>query len=94
MSWTGFSVVLRPASHIISWRLSSDAASRSFKTPYLHNFVFGHAVYFYYANPDEVEGNECTRNQPLFCKKDAFQNMGFSRLKCQHKRKKIDPACF
>ena len=31
-----------------------------------------------------------TRNQYLFCKKDAFQNTGFSRLECQLKRKKID----
>ena len=31
-----------------------------------------------------------TCNQFLFCKKDAFQNMDFSRLKCQLKRKKID----
>ena len=30
----------------------------------------------------------CMRNQSLFCKKDAFQNTGFSRLKCQLKRKK------
>ena len=35
----------------------------------------------------------CTRNQSLFCKNDAFQNMGFSRLKCQLKRKKIDAGC-
>ena len=37
---------------------------------------------------------KCTRNQSLFCQKDAFQNTGFSRLKCQLKRKKIDTACF
>ena len=30
----------------------------------------------------------CTRNQSLFCKKDAFQITGFSRLKCHVKRKK------
>ena len=29
-----------------------------------------------------------TRNQFLFCKKDAFQNMDFARLKCQLKREK------
>ena len=29
-----------------------------------------------------------------FAKKDSFQNMGFCRLKCQLKRKKIDTACF
>ena len=29
-----------------------------------------------------------TRNQSLFCKKDAFRNTGFSRLKCQLKQKK------
>ena len=29
-----------------------------------------------------------------FCKKDAFQSTGFTRLKCQLKRKKIDTACF
>ena len=32
----------------------------------------------------------CTRNQFLFCKKNAFQNTDFSRLKCQLQRKKID----
>ena len=32
----------------------------------------------------------CTRNQFLFCKKDAIQNTDFSRLNCQLKRKKID----
>ena len=32
----------------------------------------------------------CTCNQSLmFCKKDAFQNTGFSHLKCQLKRKKL-----
>ena len=32
----------------------------------------------------------CTRNQSaLFCRKDALQNTGFSRLKCQLKRKKL-----
>ena len=36
-----------------------------------------------------------TRNhESLFCKKDAFQNTGFSRLKCQVKRKQNDTACF
>ena len=30
----------------------------------------------------------CTRNQYLFCKKDAFQNTDFSRLKCKLKWKK------
>ena len=35
------------------------------------------------------------RNQFLsFCRKDAFQNTGFSRLKCQLKRNEIDTACF
>ena len=33
-------------------------------------------------------------DQSLFCKKDDFQNTGFSRLKSQLKRKKIDTACF
>ena len=32
--------------------------------------------------------------QSLFCRKDAFQNTGFSRLKCQLNRKKIDTTCF
>ena len=36
----------------------------------------------------------CSRNQFLFCKKDAFQNMDFSCLKCQLKRKQIETACF
>ena len=31
----------------------------------------------------------CMRNQFLFCKKDTFQNMHFSRLKRQLKRKKL-----
>ena len=31
----------------------------------------------------------CTCNQFLFCKKDAFQNMVFSRLKCQLEQKKL-----
>ena len=31
---------------------------------------------------------------PCFAKKDAFENTGLSRLKCQLKRKKIDKACF
>ena len=34
------------------------------------------------------------RNQSLFSKKDAFKNMGFSFLKSQRKRKKIDSAFF
>ena len=29
-----------------------------------------------------VYTKSCTRNQYLFCKKDAFQNTDFSRLKC------------
>ena len=36
----------------------------------------------------------CMRNQLLFCKKDAFQNTDFSRLKCQPKRKKIINAAY
>ena len=36
----------------------------------------------------------CSRNQFLFCKKDAFQNTDFSCLKCQLKRKQIETACF
>ena len=31
----------------------------------------------------------CTCNQFLFCKKDAFQNMVFSRFKCQLEQKKL-----
>jgi len=31
----------------------------------------------------------CTLNQSLFSKKDAFQNTGFSHLKCQLKQKKL-----
>ena len=34
----------------------------------------------------------CTCNQFLFCKKDSFQNMDFSHLKCQLEQKKIDTA--
>ena len=34
------------------------------------------------------------RNQLLFCKKDAFQNTDFSRLKCQPKRKKKINAAY
>ena len=36
----------------------------------------------------------CMHNQCLFCKKDAFQNTDFRRLRCQLKREKIDTACF
>ena len=36
----------------------------------------------------------CTRNQFLFCKKEAFQYKDFSRLTCQLKQKRIDTACF
>ena len=36
----------------------------------------------------------CSRNQFLFCKKDAFQNTNFSFLKCHLKQKQIDTACF
>ena len=35
-----------------------------------------------------VYTKSCTRNQNLFCKKDAFQNTDFSRLKCTLKLKK------
>ena len=28
----------------------------------------------------------CTHNQFLFCEKDAFKNMDYSRLKCQQKK--------
>ena len=35
----------------------------------------------------------CMHNQFLFCKKEALQNVDFSRLKCQLNRKKIDTAC-
>ena len=34
----------------------------------------------------------CTCNQFLFCKKDAFQKMDFSCIKCQLEQKKIDTA--
>ena len=38
----------------------------------------------------------CLCNQFLFCKKEVFQNMDFSHLKCQLmlSEKKIDTACF
>ena len=42
----------------------------------------------------EVLYMKLVRNQFLFCNKDAFQKHGFSHLKCQLKRKKIDTACF
>ena len=35
----------------------------------------------------------CMRNQYLLLKKDAFQNTGFSHLKCQLEQKKIDTVC-
>ena len=36
----------------------------------------------------------CMHNQFLFFKKEALQNVDFSRLKCQLNRKKIDTACY
>ena len=36
----------------------------------------------------------CLRSQFLFCKKEAFQNTDFSRLKCRLKQKKKYTACF
>ena len=37
----------------------------------------------------------CSRSQFLFCKKEAFQNTDFSRLKCRLKQKKKKyTACF
>ena len=36
----------------------------------------------------------CLCNQFLFCKKEAFQNIDISHIKCQLKWKKIDTACF
>ena len=41
-----------------------------------------------------VYTKSCSRNQFLFCKKEAFQIKDFSRLKCRLKRKQIDKACF
>ena len=43
---------------------------------------------------EAVYTKSCSRNQFLFCKKEAFQITDFSRLKCQLKRKKSDKACF
>ena len=37
----------------------------------------------------EVLYTKLVRVISLFCEKDAFQNTGFSRLKCQLKRKKL-----
>ena len=43
-------------------------------------------------SPKVLYMKSCSCSQFLFWKKDAFQNMDFSRLKCQLKRKKVDAA--
>ena len=41
-----------------------------------------------------LDTKSCMHNQFLFCKKEALQNMDFSRLKCQLNWKKIDTASY